>query len=222
MSAAVRVLLVDDHPVFRHGLSALLSALPEVEVVAEGATGADAVRLAADLHPDVVVMDLNMPELNGVEATRQVVAADPDIGVLVLTMFEDDDSVFSAMRAGARGYLVKGADSPDVLRAITAVAGGEAIFGPSVAQRVLGYLTRPLSSRDERVFPGLSEREREILELVAAGLTNGQIAARLSLSGKTIRNNISSIFTKLQVADRAEAIVRARRAGLGLTPGDPG
>ena len=145
MSAAVRVLLVDDHPVFRHGLSALLSALPEVEVVAEGATGADAVRLAADLHPDVVVMDLNMPELNGVEATRQVVAADPDIGVLVLTMFEDDDSVFSAMRAGARGYLVKGADSPDVLRAITAVAGGEAIFGPSVAQRVLGYLTRPLS-----------------------------------------------------------------------------
>jgi DNA-binding NarL/FixJ family response regulator len=126
------------------------------------------------------------------------------------------------MRAGARGYLVKGADSPDVLRAITAVAGGEAIFGPSVAQRVLGYLTRPLSSRDERVFPGLSDREREILELVAAGLTNGQIAARLSLSGKTIRNNISSIFTKLQVADRAEAIVRARRAGLGLTPGDPG
>jgi DNA-binding NarL/FixJ family response regulator len=212
----VRVLLVDDHPVFRHGLTALLSAIPDIEVVGEGTTGHDAVRLAAELRPDVVVMDLNMPELNGVEATRQVTAAHPEVGVLVLTMFEDDDSVFAAMRAGARGYLVKGADSPEVLRAITGVAGGEAIFGPSVARRVLGYLTRPLSAHDASVFPDLTAREREILELVAAGHRNNAIANRLCLSPKTVRNNVSSIFAKLRVADRAEAIVRARRAGLGL------
>jgi len=211
----IRVLLVDDHPVFRHGLAALLSALPDIQVVGQGATGHDAVRLAAELRPEVVVMDLNMPELNGVEATRQVTKDDPNVGALVLTMFEDDDSVFAAMRAGARGYLVKGADSPEVLRAITAVAGGEAIFGPSVAQRVLGYLTRPLSVQDERVFPDLTSREREILELVAAGLGNAAIANRLSLSPKTVRNNVSSIFTKLQVADRAAAIVKARDEGFG-------
>jgi DNA-binding NarL/FixJ family response regulator len=136
-------------------------------------------------------------------------------------MFEDDDSVFAAMRAGARGYLIKGADAPDVLRAITAVAQGEAIFGPSVAGRVLGYLTRPLSAQDERVFPELTQREREILSLIAEGQTNGRIASTLSLSSKTIRNNVSSIFSKLQVADRAEAIVRARRAGLGVVDGEP-
>jgi DNA-binding NarL/FixJ family response regulator len=212
----IRVVLVDDHPVFRHGLTALLAAMPDIEVLAEGATGHDAVRLAAELRPDVVVMDLNMPELNGVEATRLVTAQHPEVGVLVLTMFEDDDSVFAAMRAGAQGYLVKGADGPEVLRAITSVAGREAIFGPSVARRVLAYLTRPLSVHDERVFPDLTGREREVLELVAAGLGNAAIAHRLSLSPKTVRNNVSSIFAKLQVADRAEAIVRARRAGLGL------
>jgi DNA-binding NarL/FixJ family response regulator len=211
----VSVLLVDDHPVFLHGLRALLSAIPEVEVLGEATDGTAAVQLALELRPDVVVMDLNMPGLNGVEATRQIMATAPEIGVLVLTMFEDDDSVFAAMRAGARGYLVKGADSPDVLRAISAVAGGEAIFGPSVAQRILGYLTRPLSTQDERVFPELTGREREILDLVAEGVGNNQIAGRLSLSPKTVRNNVSSIFSKLQVADRAEAIVRARRAGLG-------
>ena len=212
----IRVVLIDDHPVFRHGLTALLAAMPDIEVLAEGATGHDAVRLAAELRPDVVVMDLNMPELNGVEATRLVTGQHPEVGVLVLTMFEDDDSVFAAMRAGAQGYLVKGADGPEVLRAITSVAGGEAIFGPSVARRVLAYLTRPLSAQDERVFPDLTGREREVLELVAAGLGNAAIAHRLSLSPKTVRNNVSSIFAKLQVADRAEAIVRARRAGLGL------
>ncbi|HEU5043870.1 MAG TPA: response regulator transcription factor [Nocardioidaceae bacterium] len=212
----IRVVLVADHPVFRHGLTALLAAMPDIEVLAEGATGHDAVRLAAELRPDVVVMDLNMPELNGVEATRLVTAQHPEVGVLVLTMFEDDDSVFAAMRAGAQGYLVKGADGPEVLRAITSVAGGEAIFGPSVARRVLAYLTRPLSVHDERVFPDLTGREREVLELVATGLGNAAIAHRLSLSPKTVRNNVSSIFAKLQVADRAEAIVRARRAGLGL------
>jgi DNA-binding NarL/FixJ family response regulator len=212
----IRVVLVDDHPVFRHGLRALLGAVDDMEVVAEGADGADAVRLVEQWHPDVVVMDLNMPGMTGVESTRRIVGALPETGVLVLTMFEDDESVFAAMRAGARGYLVKGADSPDVVRAITAVADGEAIFGPSVAQRVLGYLTRPLTAQDEMVFPELSAREREVLTLLAAGRPNGQIAQSLSLSAKTVRNNVSSIFAKLQVADRSEAIVRARRAGLGV------
>lgn len=212
----VRVLLVDDHPVFRHGMRSLLEAVPDVEVVGEGRDGSEAVELAGRLRPDVVVMDLNMPGLDGVAATREICGALPDTGVLVLTMFEDDDSVFAAMRAGARGYLVKGADSPEVLRAIAGVAAGDAIFGPTVAQRVLGYLTRPLSSRDERLFPDLTSREREILELIAAGSGNVTIAQRLFLSPKTVRNNVSNIFVKLQVADRAEAIVRARRAGLGV------
>ena len=212
----IRVVLVDDHPVFRHGMRALLGAVDGVEVVAEGADGEEAVRLVEERRPEVVVMDLNMPGMSGVEATRRIAAVAPATGVLVLTMFEDDESVFAAMRAGARGYLVKGADSPDVVRAITAVAEGEAIFGPSVARRVLGYLTRPLTAQDEMVFPELTGREREVLTLLAAGRSNGQIAQSLSLSAKTVRNNVSSIFGKLQVADRSEAIVRARRAGLGV------
>jgi DNA-binding NarL/FixJ family response regulator len=215
-----RVLLADDHPVFLRGLRALLSAVDDVEVVGDAADGDAAVALATELRPDVVVMDLNMPGMSGVEATRELAATLPEIGILVLTMFEDDDSVFAAMRAGARGYLVKGADSPDILRAITAVAQGEAIFGPTVAGRILSYLTKPLDARDERLFPGLTGREREVLSRIAAGHSNGQIASALSLSPKTIRNNVSSIFTKLQVADRAEAIVRARRAGLGVDDGD--
>lgn len=211
----IRVLLADDHPVFRHGLRALLGALPDVEVVGEAADGEAAVQLALDLRPDVCVMDLQMPGLDGVEATRRISGEAPGIGILVLTMFEDDDSVFAAMRAGARGYLVKGAESSEVERAISAVAHGEAILAPGVAERVFGYLTRPLSARDEVVFPGLTKREREVLALIAAGRTNGQIASSLFLSQKTVRNNVSSIFSKLQVADRSEAIVRARRAGLG-------
>jgi DNA-binding NarL/FixJ family response regulator len=211
----IRVLLVDDHPVFRHGLRALLASLGVVDIVGEGASGEDAVELAQQVRPDVVVMDLHMPGLGGVDATRRITAAMPGIGVLVLTMFDDDDSVFAAMRAGARGYLVKGADTPDVIRAITAVAEGEAIFGPSVATRVLAFLTRPLSAYDEQRFPELTSRERETLDLLAAGCSNTEIARRLYLSPKTVRNNVSSIFTKLQVADRAHAIVRARAAGLG-------
>jgi DNA-binding NarL/FixJ family response regulator len=215
-----RVLVADDHPAFRRGLELMLGDVDDVEIVGFAETGAKAVELTENLAPDVVLMDLRMPRLDGIEATRRITRLDTAPAVVVLTMFEDDDSVFAAMRAGARGYLVKGADSPDVLRAITAVARGEAIFGPTVAGRILSYLTKPLDARDEQLFPGLTGREREVLSLIAAGHSNGQIAAALSLSPKTIRNNVSSIFVKLQVADRAEAIVRARRAGLGVEDGD--
>jgi len=220
MTPPLRVLLADDHPVFRKGLRALLTSLPEATVVGEAADGEQAVRLVAEQEPDVVVMDLNMPGVNGVEATRRIIAAHPGTGVLVLTMFDDDDSVFAAMRAGARGYLVKGSDTDEVIRAITAVGNGQAIFGPSIARRILAFLTRPLSAYDEQLFPQLSAREREVLDLIAAGVANTDIAKRLFLSPKTIRNHVSSIFTKLQVADRAQAIVRARAAGLGRQPGD--
>jgi DNA-binding NarL/FixJ family response regulator len=220
MTGPLRVLLADDHPVFRKGLRALLTSLPGATVVGEAADGEQAVRLATQHEPDIVVMDINMPGVNGVEATRRIIAARPGTAVLVLTMFDDDDSVFAAMRAGARGYLVKGSDTDDVVRAITAVGNGEAIFGPSIARRILTFLTRPLSAYDEHLFPDLSAREREVLDLIAAGTTNTDIAKRLFLSPKTIRNHVSSIFTKLQVADRAQAIVRARAAGLGRQPGD--
>ena len=184
------------------------------------ADGLSACSLALELLPDVVVMDINMPALNGIEATRRIVNGCEDTAVLVLTMFEDDDSVFAAMRAGARGYLVKGSETSAVVAAITAVGRGEAIFGPPVAQRILSFLTKPLSAFDDQMFPGLSRREREILDLIAAGMSNADIAKRLRLSPKTVRNNVSNVFTKLQVADRAQAIVRARNAGLGLQPGD--
>jgi DNA-binding NarL/FixJ family response regulator len=173
------------------------------------------VALAGELVPDVVVMDLNMPGVNGVEATRRIVAANPSVAVLVLTMLDEDESVFAAMRAGARGYVVKGADTDDVLRAMESVARGDAVFGPAVASRVLSYLTRPLSARDPMLFPELSEREREVLELIARGHTNSDIARKLVISPKTVRNHVSNVFTKLQVSDRSEAIVRAREAGLG-------
>jgi len=215
----LRVLVVDDHPVFRKGLSALLASLPEADVVGEAADGEQALVLAAKLAPDVIVMDLHMPNVNGVEATRRIVSASPEAGVLVLTMFEDDDSVFAAMRAGARGYLVKGSDTDEVVAAVTAVGRGDAIFGPTVARRILSFLTRPLSAFDQQLFPELSTREREVLDLIASGLGNADIAKRLFLSPKTVRNHVSSVFTKLQVADRAHAIVRARAAGLGRPTG---
>jgi DNA-binding NarL/FixJ family response regulator len=220
MTAPLRVLLADDHPVFRKGLRALLTSLPDMAVVGEAPDGEQAVILAAQLSPDVVVMDIDMPLLNGVDATRQIVRDRPGIGVLVLTMFEDNESVFAAMRAGARGYLVKGSDSDEVIAAIVAVGRGEALFGPSVAQRVLSFLTRPLSAFDEVLFPELSRREREVLDLIAAGANNTEIAKDLFLSPKTVRNHISNIFAKLQVADRAQAIVRARSAGLGRQPNE--
>jgi DNA-binding NarL/FixJ family response regulator len=221
MTTPLRVLLADDHPVFRKGLRALLSSLPGAEVVAEAVDGAEAIRLVAEHRPDVVVMDLNMPGVSGVEATRQILRDRPGTRVLVLTMFDDDDTVFAAMRAGALGYLIKGSDTDDVVRAITAVGNGDAIFGPSVARRITAFLTRPPTA-DEPQFPELTAREREVLALIAAGLSNPDIARRLYLSPKTVRNQVSSIFSKLQVADRSHAIVRARSAGLGRQPGEQG
>jgi DNA-binding NarL/FixJ family response regulator len=209
----IRVLIADDHPLVRDGLKAALAAQPEVQVVAEAATGSAAIREALLHRPDVVVMDLQMPDTNGVEATRELRRALPSAAVLVLTMFDDDDSVFAAMRAGARGYVLKGAEQHEIARAITAVAAGEAIFGPAVATRVLAYFATP--PRASVPFPELTTREREVLDQLAAGRSNQQIAQRLALSAKTVANHLSAIFAKLQVADRTQAILRARDAGLG-------
>lgn len=211
---STRVLIADDHPVFRFGLRALLNAAPEVEVVGEAKTGDEAVALAASLEPDVILMDLNMPAVNGIEATRRILQRSPHIAILVITMF-DDDSVFAAMEAGARGYLLKGSEGEETLRAIHAVAGGEAIFSPAVAQRLIEYFARSQPTMSPQVFPELTDRERETLVLIAQGYTNTEIADRLVLSPKTVRNYVSNIFSKLQVADRAHAIIRARGAGLG-------
>jgi DNA-binding NarL/FixJ family response regulator len=214
MQRAIRVLIADDHPVFRFGLKALLEAEDGVEVAGEATGGLEAVALAAELTPDVILMDLNMPDLNGLEATRRILQANPETGILVITMF-DDDSVFAAMRAGARGYILKGAEGDETLRAIRAVANGEAIFSPAIAARVMQFMTRPAAFDADTPFPELTARERDVLGLVAEGLTNTAIAERLVLSPKTVRNHVSNIFSKLQVADRAEAIIRARDAGLG-------
>ena len=211
----IRVLIADDHPLVRQGLQAALAPVLEVEVVAEAATGQAAVREAVLHRPDVVVMDLQMPELNGIEATRELARAVPSAAVLVLTMFDDDDWVFAAMRAGARGYVLKGAEQHEIARAIMAVAAGEAIFGPAVATRMLTYFATPPTTPIP--FPELTAREREVLDLLAAGRNNHQIADQLSLSAKTVANHISAIFAKLQVADRTQAILRARDAGLGHT-----
>jgi DNA-binding NarL/FixJ family response regulator len=211
---AVRVLIADDHPVFRDGLAVLLASVPGIEVVATAGTGADAVDLAVQIRPDVVVMDLQMPAVNGIDATRQLATRAPDIGVVVLTMSEDDGTVFTAVRAGARGYLVKGAEQEEIVRAITTVAAGGAVFGATLARRIADFFAAGPPS-PATAFPQLTAREREILDLLAAGRSNTQIASTLYLSPKTVRNNVSTIFTKLQVADRAEAIVRARDAGLG-------
>jgi DNA-binding NarL/FixJ family response regulator len=213
MSDALRVLVADDHPLMRAGIRSTLALTDRAELVGEVESGDAAVDAAAQLHPDVVVMDLHMPGLNGIDATRAIVAARPETGVLVLTMFEDDDSVFAAVRAGARGYLLKGADGDEILRAIEAVGGGEAIFGPSIARRVIEFMSRPPAARVP--FPELTDREREVLELIARGLSNARIAEHFVLSQKTVRNHVSNILTKLRVADRSQAIVRAREAGLG-------
>jgi DNA-binding NarL/FixJ family response regulator len=212
--STIRVVVADDHPIVLAGLTALLESLPDIEVVGSATNGRDAVREVVLTRPHVALLDLKMPELDGIAATRAIVRSAPDVAVLVLTMYDDDDSVFSAMRAGARGYLVKGVEQEDISRAIRSVAAGEAIFGPGVALRVLGFLTAPPTPADP-AFPELTTREHAILDLLAAGLPNAAIAERLGVAGKTVANNVSAIFTKLQVADRAQAIVRARDAGLG-------
>ncbi|HLT15088.1 MAG TPA: response regulator transcription factor [Acidimicrobiales bacterium] len=211
--APIRLLVVDDHPVFRMGMVALLSSLG-LAVVAEAASAEEAVA-AADAHePDVVLMDLHLGTSSGVDATREIVRRHPGIGVLVVTMLDDDDSVFASMRAGARGYLLKGADPTEVERAVRAVANGEILLGPAVAERAVAFLA---GTRVHGLppFPELTDREREVLDQVARGLDNLSVARRLSLSPKTVRNHLSNILTKLQVTDRAQAIVRAREEGLG-------
>lgn len=213
MSEVLRVLIADDHVYFREGMRGLLRTVGGIEIVAEAGDGESAVRLAAQFQPDVALMDLRMPGLDGIEATRRITATSPHIGVLVLTMLEDDDSVFAAMRAGARGYLLKGASQEEITRAIKGVSNGEAIFGPGVARRLVGYFEAGRSTPPP-AFPDLTEREREILQLIAQGLTNAEIAERLYVSVKTVRNHVTNVFGKLQVADRAQAVIRAREAGL--------
>lgn len=208
----ISILIADDEPTFRSGLRALLKSADNFTLVGEASAGDESIRLAASLQPDIILMDINMPGINGIEATRRILATSPHIGILMLTMFEDDDSVFAAMRAGARGYLLKGALKVEILRAIQTVSGGGVVFGAAIAQRMMRYFG---GLEPAELFPELTDREREILGLIAQGYSNAEIAQQLVLSGKTVRNHITNIFSKLQVADRAQAIVRAREAGLG-------
>ena len=210
----IQILIADDHPLFRFGLRALLDAETGMIVTGEATSGAEAVQMATLLQPDVILMDINMPELNGLEATRLILADNPEANILVLTMF-DDDTVFAAIRAGARGYLLKGSEGEETLRAIRAVAGGEAIFSPNIAGRLLQHFANEPQTGTAAPFSDLTPRELEVLGLIAQGLTNNAIAEKLVISPKTVRNQVSTIFSKLQVANRAEAIVRAREAGFG-------
>jgi DNA-binding NarL/FixJ family response regulator len=209
----VRVVLADDHPMYRFGLRAVLDAAPEVEVVGEAADGAELLAVVARCAPDVVLTDLSMPRLPGTAAIDELTRRRPGLGVLVLTMHEDDASLFGALRAGARGYLLKGADAGEIVRAVLAVAGGDAVYGGAVARRVVDALTGTAARAP--ALPELTAREREVLELLATGLPTGQIARRLALSDKTVRNHVSAVLTKLQVPDRAAAVARAREAGIG-------
>jgi len=219
MTEPVRVLIADDHTLFREGLIAILSAAEETEIAGEAADGEEAISKANSLHPDVILMDIMMPGVNGIEATERILKINPGIGIIILTMLEDDDSVFAAMCAGARGYILKGADKTEVLKTIRAVAAGEALFGPAIARRLTRFFGSIQASNQQtsrlKTFPELTEREREVLELIAQGRSNQEIASCLHIALKTVSNHISNIFGKLQVADRARAIVKARQAGLG-------
>jgi DNA-binding NarL/FixJ family response regulator len=214
-----RVLVADDHALFRYGLKAMLANAEGFEVVGEAATGEEVLEKVAQTQPDIILMDIRMPGINGIEATRRVLERTPRVGVVVVTMLEDDDSVFAAMRAGARGYILKGADAEEVLNVVTAVAGGEAHFGSEIAKRLITFFSAPKPAAPSEAFPELTAREVEVLDLIAQGRTNAEIAKRLYISQKTVRNHVSHVFLKLQVANRAQAIVRAREAGLG---GDKG
>ncbi len=211
----IRVLLADDHHIFREGLRALLVSASDLEVVGEAGDGNEVVAKAAEVRPDVILMDLQLPGLNGVEATRRILASQPKVSVLVLTMFEDTDTVLAAMRAGARGYLLKDTHEEALLRSVRAVANGEALFGPAVAERLIQYLAVATPPAEPRAFPELTGRELEVLSLLAQGLTNQAVADRMGVSLKTARNHVSNILGRLQVADRTEAVARARAAGLG-------
>ena len=213
---SIHVLIADDHSLYREGVRKMLSVAQDIEIVGEATSGDEAVAQALALQPDVILMDLKMPGVNGIEATRRILYASPRIGVLVLTMFETDETVFAAMRAGARGYLLKDVDQEDIIRAVKAVSRGDAIFSPAIAERLIHYFAALRPGAADLAFPELTDREREILHLIAQGHSNSEIAERLLLRTKTIQNHVSNIFSKLQVADRAQAIVRARNAGLGL------
>ncbi len=210
----IHVIIADDHPLFRDGMRGLLETAPDIEVVGEAASGEEAVALVEAHRPDVVLMDIAMPGTNGISATRQILRTNPQVNVLMVTMIEDDDSVFAAMQAGARGYLLKGANRVETLRAIYAAANGEAIFGPGIARRLINFFSAPRSTVTGQPFPELTDRETEILALIAQGRSNAEIADQLSLSLKTIQNYASTIFNKLQVSDRGQAVIRARDAGL--------
>lgn len=212
----IRVLVADDHTMFVRAITTLLAGEDDIEVVATAATGAEAVLACLEHRPDVVLMDLHMPDLNGIEATRQLTEAAPDVGVLVLTMFDDDDSVAAALRMGARGYLLKGARQEEVARAIRSVHAGDLIIGRQLARRMGALLSeQPTAAAAPAPFPDLTDRERDVLDQVARGLDNTSIGRHLFISEKTVRNYVSSIFAKLHVNTRPEAIVLAREAGLG-------
>jgi DNA-binding NarL/FixJ family response regulator len=215
----VRLLVVDDHTLFRDGLRALFASVQDMQVVGEASTGKQAIEAVVESSPDVVLMDVQMPDLNGIEATRSILRANPSVAVIIVTMVEEDDFIFAAMRAGARGYVLKEADQAELLRAIRAVARGEALFGSAIADRLMGFFAR-LKHVGSEAFPALTDREIRVLELIARGYNDARIARQLGISPKTVRNHVSNVLSKLQVADRTEAVIRARQAGMGDEPPD--